>query len=161
MSNKKKESKQKIYRVVLSKSFEYPSCIVSESNTLQDLHSRAVEDFLAKASSGNYNESDFDIKLESVLPFKIRKKTDEEEEDITARRSLNAIIKELAEHDTAEQFGELDFEKNPDIFDYEPEERNSSGDVIREEEIYLMSEVEEFFNSRMDYYRSILIKLKI
>jgi hypothetical protein len=153
----KPESKQKVYKITLSKVFTYPSCVINEKNPLEDLHQKAVQDFLEKASSGNYNTSDFDIKLEAELPFSIRnKKTKDEQDTAVGSYTAGFIIKELAAYDFEQKYGAMDMESNPDIFEFIDEQRDVNGDVVAEEDYYLKEEAEEYLNDRVRHYSDII-----
>lgn len=115
---KSRISKQKIYRITISKTFSYPSCVIDEGKFLNDLHFKAVGDFIELAALNKINASDFDIKLESELPFTVKDKKfiEAAEEDEERKYSLEFILKEIVLNEIIAKYGPLDPNKNPDLF---------------------------------------------
>jgi hypothetical protein len=145
-------SKKKVFKVILSKTFEYPACSVDERDTLYDLHQKAVSDFLEKAASGKCNPRDFDIRLDQELPFKVRRQHELTKEE-RRKDSFNGdwFIRQLVEYEMEEKYGPLDHEANPSIYDIvEPEDDDD--DV----QIYLKEEIEVEMNNLLDRYYKIL-----
>lgn len=163
MSNRKYAS-QKIYRVSISKTFDYPSSVIDEGNRLRDLHEKSITDFFEKARSGKLTVEDFTCKLEVELPFKVRTKEDQTtKENSEDKFNLDNIIRELATYDVEQQVGKLDPNINPDLFTFvdeewdEPEDEDGEPELVRAaEEPYLKPEYENKIFEREIHYRKAL-----
>lgn len=109
MKGKEKSSTQQIYKVRMYRDFSFPSFSVNKNNTLEDLTYKAMEEV-----KENYrNERFFNFEIINVLPFTLKT----EIEEISGNMDYDFFIKEIALEDTREKYGEIDYEKNPDIFE--------------------------------------------
>lgn len=139
---KKKKTSQTIYKIVISKTFSYPSCVIRESHKMQDLYTKAIEDLNEELSQKKGKV--FDIEVESELPYKLKSKNIPEtlevaplREGITAGEAIRAIVMSLV----VEEYGELDHEKNPDLFTFEEDWVDDDGHT-QEGDIYLNDEIQ-------------------
>lgn len=109
---KKNESSQQIYRVRVYKDFDFPSFSINHRNRLEDLTYNALEEVKEHAHRGEH----FKCEIINILPFSL--KASEELENLEKNRftDLNFFIREVALNDTQETYGELNFDKNPNLF---------------------------------------------
>ena len=145
MKEEKKNSQQ-IYKIRVYKDFDFPSFSIDKNNLLSDLSFKCIEE--VKENSDN-NEF-FNFEIVNILPFSLGN----EIEEITGNMDYDFFIKEIALESTRENFGDLDYETNPKIF-----EKVNKTDVSVT--FNLKPEVENFFIKQVRKYASLFNSKKI
>lgn len=148
---------QKVYRVTLSKTFEYHSAVIDEGNFLSDLHAKAVDDFVSKLGSSSARPSDFDCKLEAELPFRVRlaRNTEKDPKNVRVQNvDLDFMIQEIALELIEKKYGKLNWKENPKVFvqlNSTSESRNAYEESnYRTSNFYLKPEIEEELNQSIE-----------
>jgi hypothetical protein len=157
--SRNKQSKQKIYKVTLSKTFQFPSCVINESNKLVDLQAKAIADMVEDFGKNPEEISldGFSINIESELPFAIRNSREESKKGLNlridnGRVSISYIITELATHEIEQKYGKLDHEENPGIFDVDFENVDEGEEPI----YFLKNNIETEFEDLKQKYWAII-----
>lgn len=109
---KKSDSTQQIYRVRVYKDFDFPSFSINHRNRLEDLTYNALEEVKESAHRGER----FECEIINVLPFSLEASEELEKMEKNKASDLNFFIREIALNDTQEVYGELNFDKNPNLF---------------------------------------------
>ena len=125
MKEEKKNSQQ-IYKIRVYKDFDFPSFSIDKNNEF------------------------FNFEIVNILPFSLGN----EIEEITGNMDYDFFIKEIALESTRENFGDLDYETNPKIF-----EKVNKTDVSVT--FNLKPEVENFFIKQVRKYASLFNSKKI
>lgn len=156
----RKQSSTKTYKVSISKTFEYPSCVITKDNYLRDLHEKALNDFFEQIRSNIENGQSFDFQLVAEYPFKVRTRLDPKDLSILKSRtiegcSLDYLIRIIVDSDIEEKYGKMDPDKNPDIFIF-PENVTEKDGTKMEFEPELKEEITEEIDTRMERYLDLL-----
>lgn len=109
---KKNDSTQQIYRVRVYKDFDFPSFSINHRNRLEDLTYNALEEIKEYVHRGEQMQ----FELINVLPFSLENAEKLEGQEKKHNFNYNFFIREIAINDTQATYGELNFEKNPDLF---------------------------------------------
>ncbi len=104
----KEKSNQQIYRVRVYKDFDFPSFSINKSNRLADVSYMAMEEIRNNSQDQSY----FNFEIINVLPFTLRTQIVE----TTNNSDYDFFIREVALQKITSLYGEIDYEKNPDIF---------------------------------------------
>lgn len=175
MSKKEKKVPQRKYRVTITKSFEYPSCVIDSNNKKQDIFQKAGADFLEFIARAHIHLDDFSLNLESDLPFRIRnaKESDDIESSRQNTASMEHYLREFCIADVEAKYGRLDPISNPSIYVQEEKfiiERDEDDDYNEDDEgrhddepqsrdesnYYLTNEVARYWDARYDHYYKII-----
>lgn len=141
-----KKSNQQIYKIRLYKEFSFPSFSIDKNNTLADVTHRALEELKDNLQNPEY----FQVEITNILPFTL--KSDFQES--TGNMDYDFFVRELAINDTKERYGELDYDKNPKIFE--------KGNQTQSSVTYnVLPEVEDFFVKKLKKYISLFDCKKI
>lgn len=134
---------QKMYKVRLFRDFEFPAFSVNNSNVLEDLTYKSLDEVGENFQQENY----FQIEVDQDLPFILNKKLAKIK---GGNRHANFIVKEISLIETELKFGELDYVKNPHLFQVSEE----FGDNLVESgiKLYVTDEIEQFFTSKVNLY---------
>lgn len=145
MKEEKKNSQQ-IYKIRVYKDFDFPSFSIDKNNLLSDLSFKCIEE----VKENSHNNEFFNFEIVNILPFSLGN----EIEEITGNMDYDFFIKEIALESTRENFGDLDYETNPKIF-----EKVNKTDVSVT--FNLKPEVENFFIKQVRKYASLFNSKKI
>lgn len=142
---------QKLYKIRIYKDFEFPSFSINQENTLLDLYDKSLEEVHDNLKTEDY----FELEVTQTLPFTLKR----EEEPNKMKSSLKFFIKEVAIRDLETKYGELDYEKNPSIYDKRT--RNNGRGADADSPYYLKTEVEDYFSMKVNYYSEIFLNRNI
>ena len=120
-----KGSNQQIYRIRVFKDFDIPSFSVDKRNLLSDLSYRSLEEVRENFQHPEY----FNFEVINVMPFTLKTEINE----TTGNADYDFFIREIALDATREKFGELNYEKNPDLFEKREETATSVTFHLRED----------------------------
>lgn len=163
-----KTATQRKYVVTLTKRFEYPACVVNQSDPRTDILRKVAEDFLDASLKNEFQDSEVSISLEPSL--KLRPMKDPLPERTQARFfPAAAIADDLAQALLAKELGKgINYDESPELFEKwyfnndgdrmdeaEAEEYASEMDMKLEELPYDLLLTDEVM-TRMDEYRHVI-----
>lgn len=109
----KEKNDQKIYRVRVYKDFDYPSFSIDKNNKLQDLSYKIIEDLHENINHNANLDTYFNFEILQVLPFSLNHQI----EETTNNTNYDFFIREIALDILQQKYGEINYAKNPDIFE--------------------------------------------
>lgn len=134
---------QKLIKVRVYKDFEFPSFSINQDNSLEDLYHKSLEEVEDNFQEEGY----FQIEIIQTLPFTLKK---DQEHQKTMGHNFGFFIREIALADLAAKYGEINYERNPEIFDRRT--RNNGEGAVEDSPYNLKEEVEQFYSDRVSYY---------
>lgn len=160
----KKVEGQKKYIVSVTKTFEFPSCVLDKGDRLRDAYAKAWEDYVdGFLADPQKFRSKMKIELFDKVPYNLRtKKKDNQGYIMTGSGQpveLSYVIKMMAESETEAEYGVLDYNQNPDLFELEDNHVfDDDGNIIEENWTpYLRDDVSNFYEN---CYETLLKKVR-
>lgn len=134
-----KGTNQQIYRIRVFKDFDIPSFSVDKKNLLSDLSYRSLEEVRENFQHPEY----FNFEVINVMPFTLKTEVNE----TTGNADYDFFIREVALDATREKFGELNYEKNPSLFEKREETPTTVTFHLREDiELFYVKQLQRISN---------------
>ena len=155
MSNKKRIA------VTITKTIEYPICVLDPNDPLYDARMKAMSDFEhgLRENTNNFRRGispEFlEAYAEEMEVFSFREK---KEQNQGSKIKYKKACEVLAKNATEEAIGKkLDPEVNPDLFDKEIIATNNGNN---EEIYYMKTEIHKIYSRNYDKYQTLLSELR-
>lgn len=153
-----------LVRVKVYKEFDYPKSMLHNLLFLEDARQKALVDMqtvLNEIMNNDHAQLDANMfKYEAVEEVGYKFRNRQLPEATTEKVSVSEAARTLAVQEVEGRHGPLNHEISPNLYEHDPEVRDSAGRVIREETWYMRANIESELHNAYDKYIRILRTVK-
>ena len=153
-----------LVRVRVFKEFDYPKSMLHRTNFLTDARNKAIADMqvmvneIVNNDHATLDANIFQYEAIEEVGYKFRNR--QLPEDSGDKISLYKAAKVLTTNKMEAKYGQLNHEITPDLYEHEPEVRDTEGRLVREESWYMRADIEREFYNEHDAFIQLLKNTK-